>query len=82
MAIQKHLRKEAEKKRGKEIIEKLQVKSVVPKGDWQDKCPLCQKPVTLIWTSPDGFVKAFKCVKGHGKDHRVHPVFLVRMDLK
>lgn len=58
---------------------KLNIIDVVLKLDWKGKCLVCKGKVTLVWTSPDGKVKAWKCQKGHMKDgKRVHPVWLVR----
>ena len=58
---------------------KLNIIDVVLKLDWKDKCPICGKPVKVVWTSTDGKVKAYKCVKGHMKKGvRDHPVWLVR----
>lgn len=58
---------------------KLNIIDVLLKLDWKDKCPICGKEVKVIWTSPDGKAKAYKCVKGHSKEgRRNHPVWLVR----
>lgn len=58
---------------------KLNILDVVSKLDWKDKCLVCGGKVTLVWTSPDGKVKAWKCQKGHSKrGQRIHTVWLVR----
>jgi len=58
---------------------KLNIIDVVLKLDWKGKCPICGKEVIVIWTSPDGKVKAYQCVKGHTKRGvKDHPVWLVR----
>jgi len=58
---------------------KLNIIDVVLKLDWKGKCPICGKEVKVVWTSPDGKVKAYQCVKGHMKKGvRDPPVWLVR----
>ena len=58
---------------------KLDIIDVVSKLEWKDKCLVCDGKVTLVWTSPDGKVKAWRCQKGHSKDgKKIHTVWLVR----
>lgn len=58
---------------------KVNIIDVLLKLDWKDKCPICGKKVKVIWTSPDGKTKAYKCIKGHSKKGVLdHPVWLVR----
>lgn len=78
MAIRQAILKESEKKKAEKENLELQ-KKVSLTQEWKDKCPDCKGPVALVWTSPDGKVKAFKCKKGHSdRGRRVYPVWVVR----
>lgn len=78
MAIRQAILKESDKKKAEKETLELQ-KKVSLTQEWQDKCPECNGPVTEVWTSPDGTVKAWKCKKGHSESgRRVYPVWLVR----
>jgi len=78
MAIRQAILKKAEKTKAEKETFELQ-KQVSLTEEWEDKCPDCKGPVALVWTSPDGTAKAWKCKKGHSdRGRRVYPVWLVR----